>query len=606
MGLKTMTMKRLLSLVGILPAVAYAGTPVVYSGCYGGNATAAGPTVIVPNVGKVEGLDLAPCGYPTVNEFRGVPYAQPPVRSLRWQSPQAHPGWGDEVTLKATAYGSSCMQPDDGRFYSDLTMDEDCLFLNIATPKAALEIGAKMLPVMLNIHGGSFHIGMGNQPDIQGPSLVASSENRVVAVAINYRLGVFGFLGGSEVMALSDGGGAESLGIQDQRAAIVWVKANIGAFGGDGDDITIFGESAGGVSILYHLVQPASFPLYKNAIIESGTFLADMQTMTEAETAYEDLLNVTNCTSIGITCLVGEDAKTLLDVGDIASGGDWHPVGYDTPAALIAAKRYNSKAGVIVGSSRDEGLTFSGVEASVNLLLTEAELDNMEPYSKMKPETLNELKRIYSPEAYPYPADLGGYSLWYWMHLRYTTDVLSKAGACSVRWLARMLVAGGSPAVYTYLFAYPPKFDFRSYNGVFVNHGVLVPFVNGDLTPLLEDISIPEDSVPSESKKLARAMGAYWSSFAISSGGDINPSGSVAGEVVVTWPMFTTEGDKVLRLDVESAGGIRVQEGLRKAACDWQTEQAQQDWLPAVASSAKDGKKSPCVRHKKEYLRGRC
>ena len=90
-----------------------------------------------------------------------------------------------------------------------------------------------------------------------------------MVVTINYRLNVFGFLAGSEVKARTNGGGAGNFGIQDQRAAIAWTKKNIGAFGGDGDDITIFGESAGGNSVINHLAQPASFGLYKKAIVES-------------------------------------------------------------------------------------------------------------------------------------------------------------------------------------------------------------------------------------------------------------------------------------------------------------------------------------------------
>jgi para-nitrobenzyl esterase len=527
----------------------------------------------VPNVGKVEGLDMAPCGYPSVNEFRGIPYAEPTNGSLRWQPPKMHAGWGKE-TLKATAYGNSCMQPDDGRFYTELKMDEDCLFLNIATPKAALENGAKKLPVMLVIHGGTFYIGSGNQGDIHGDSLVATSGNRVVAVSINYRLGVFGFLGGP---ALGSEHGVESLGIQDQRAAIAWVKANIGAFGGDGDDITLVGESSGGVSLLYHLTQPASFPLYTKIIIESGTFLNDMRTVTDGETVYKDLLNVTNCTSVGIACLLAMDAKALLDASDVARGSTaWLPMGRETPATLIASNRYNNKVPVILGSSRDEGTTFVGAAVGLKQNLTEAEFDNMEPYSEMTNETVNALKRIYSQEEYRYPANLGNYSIWHWMHMRFFTDSVSKAGACSVRWLGRALLSGGSPAVYAYLFGYPPKFDPRTFGGVFVSHGLIVPYVNGDLAPTYAHMSVPADQIPAESQKLAQAMAGYWSSFAISS----NPSGG-PGEDLLTWPMFTAGGDKVLRLNVESAGGMRVQEGLRRAACDWQTGQAQ-DWLPVV------------------------
>ena len=134
-----------------------------------------------------------------------------------------------------------------------------------------------------------------------GPCLVNSSKNSVVVVTINYRLNVFGFLGGSEVKDSTRGHGAGNFGIQDQRMAIAWTKAHIAAFGGDGEDITIFGESAGGNSVINHLAQPASFGLYTKAIVESGAYNLGAGTMEEAETNYKKLLASSSCSSL--SCL---------------------------------------------------------------------------------------------------------------------------------------------------------------------------------------------------------------------------------------------------------------------------------------------------------------
>jgi para-nitrobenzyl esterase len=298
-------------------------------------------------------------------------------------------------------------------------MSEDCLYLNIVAPKAALVKGAKKLPVMVWIHGGALFVGSGNEDDIA--PLVASSKDRIVGVTLNYRLGVLGFLGGSDLSARTRGEGSGNYGIQDQRSALSWVRAHIGAFGGDGEDITIFGQSAGGLSVINHLAQPASFPLYKKAIIESGTYFVGAKTMKEAEASYRMFLDATNCTSL--ECLVLGDAKSLVDVGNAlvdSDGaflfeGNTQPVVdnvrlTDTPAALIDAKLYNNKVPIIIGSNRDEEVRHMPRFPN----LTEAEFDAMDEFSKMDNATFAELKRIYAPEVYPYPADLKGYSIWYW------------------------------------------------------------------------------------------------------------------------------------------------------------------------------------------------
>jgi len=333
-----------------------------------------------------------------------------------------------------------------------LLTSEDCLYLNIVAPKGALENGAEKLPVMLWIYGGNFEVGFSQERYMA--NLVSESGNSIIGVSINYRLGVFGFLAGSELVERNGGGGAGNFGIQDQRAAIAWTKANIGAFGGAGNDITLFGQSAGGASVLNHLVQPASFSLFQKAIIESGTYRLDSKPMAEAEVTYEGVLLACDCPDL--PCLLETDATALLDGGAAAlaasscpssffSCTDWLPVidGVsltDVPAALIAAKNYNNKVPVIIGSNRDEVALFFlllGNPPPVNM--TEAEFDAWEdmfynePHSALGPANLAKLKTVYDPEMYPYPADLGGYSQWYWMNVRYTTDEIRSFGACSVR-----------------------------------------------------------------------------------------------------------------------------------------------------------------------------
>lgn len=537
-----------------------------------------GPIITVPNVGKIEGVDLDPC-YPTLAEFRGIPYAKPPVDSLRWQPPEAYPGWGDGKTFKATVFGNSCMQAPFPYLSPGVQTHEDCLFLNIATPKIALENGVK-LPVMIYIHGGGYRMGSGDEIDLSRAPLVSSSKDSIVVVTLNYRLGVFGFLGSSEMKERTNGNGAGNFGTQDQRLAMTWIKKNIGAFGGDSDSITIFGQSAGGASVIQHLTQPASYSLYHKCIIQSGGYNLNSKRMADAENFYAALLIASGCTSL--ECLVATSADDLLNYTATATEqirnetkslreinyDDFHPVIdgvslINTPSALIAAKQYNREVPVMIGSVRDDLF-----DPLVPENLTEAEFEAWGLQS-LGPTELEGLRRVYDPKVYTYPANLGNASMWYWMYRRYLNDRIIGHGACSVRWLARLLDEAGTPSVYSFLFNHS---DALSVPVFAVNHGDDVRYCLDELDEVYSKAGLHPSDIPGEAKKLAQTMAAYWVSFAKT--GDPNPTGDTADGTAVIWPKFTTEGDTILSLGVESAGGMQAQAGVRKRACDWQIDQA--------------------------------
>ena len=198
--------------------------------------------------------------------FKGIPYAAPPLGELRWLPPQPVKPW--EGVRQAKEYGSIAPQnPMMGGVLDDLhkdePKDEDCLFLNIWTPG----LDDTRRPVMVWIHGGAFNIGSGSQPMYDGSNLAARGD--VVVVTINYRLGELGFLRLKEVT----GGTIPSTGnegLMDQVAALAWVRDNIVAFGGDPDNVTVFGESAGGMSIGCLLAMPSARGLFHKAILESS------------------------------------------------------------------------------------------------------------------------------------------------------------------------------------------------------------------------------------------------------------------------------------------------------------------------------------------------
>lgn len=178
-------------------------------------------------------------------EFKGIPYAEPPIGKLRFKAPVKHKGW--KLIRNAREHGPNC------------EVSEDCLYLNVYT----MSLKCKR-SVMVYIHGGSFNSGSGDST-LFGPSYFM--KENVVIVTLNYRLGAFGFLStGDEVIQGNNG-------LKDQLMALKWVKQNIEAFGGDVNSITIFGESAGSASVEYLILSPLAKGLFHRAISESGSSL---------------------------------------------------------------------------------------------------------------------------------------------------------------------------------------------------------------------------------------------------------------------------------------------------------------------------------------------
>ncbi|MBR1658604.1 MAG: carboxylesterase family protein [Synergistaceae bacterium] len=223
--------------------------------------------------------------------FRGIPYAEPPIGQLRWHSPVPPKSW--KGVRDATNFGN--------RSFSALTNDqqqgsprsEDCLYLNVWTPA---KTQSEKLPVMVWIHGGGFQFGSGEEPAYEGSNL---ARKGIVVVTLNYRLGVMGFFAHPEL----DGEGASgNYGLQDQIAALKWVKENIASFGGDPDNVTLFGESAGAMSIGILMASPLAHGLFHKAICESGAlwdgYVGPLESFEEAHRRGENFMNAMGAKSI--------------------------------------------------------------------------------------------------------------------------------------------------------------------------------------------------------------------------------------------------------------------------------------------------------------------
>ncbi|MFN8812425.1 MAG: carboxylesterase/lipase family protein [Acidobacteriota bacterium] len=262
----------------------------------------AAQTRVTTPSGTLDGAEFA-----GIRLFRGVPFAQPPVGDLRFAPPVLMTKW--EGIRDARNFGPRCMQHP---LFGDMNfrsrgMSEDCLYLNIWTPAKS---SSERLPVLVYFFGGGFQAGDGSEPRYDGESM---ARRGIVAITVNYRLGLFGFLAHPALTASSPHKASGNWGLHDQSAALHWVKANIAAFGGDPNRITIAGESAGSSSVSAQMVSPLSRQLIAGAIGESGSVLSSRArtTLQEAEATGEKFASSLGLTTAGQ--LRSADVQTLFE-----------------------------------------------------------------------------------------------------------------------------------------------------------------------------------------------------------------------------------------------------------------------------------------------------
>ena len=446
--------------------------------------------------GDVQGvLRAGACAY------LGVPYAAPPTGSLRWRPPQPHAPWAP-ATLNATTVPPICAQGTQ----TAPNASEDCLTLNIWTPA----LTSPRRSVMVWLHGGDFRATSANFPSTDG--LRFAQEQNTVVVALNYRLGPFGFLA-HNALTLEDPGYASSgnYGLADQRAALRWVRDNIAAFGGDPGNVTLFGQSAGAVSASLHLVSPASRGLFQRVILQSGQASARWTTTAEAEAvgdAFAARIGCTDRTRV-VACMRSATADQVLAALPAAQqqfheqqgAVRWVPVvdGVEVPDQPRELYRRGlfSRMPTIVGAVGDEGWAYvdrsfpSGLDALQyeRAVRTEFGMD------------AEAILRLYPPTSFPTPKDALA---------RLTGDA---EVVCEARRVARLLHHDGAP-VYVYSFEY--IVDAVTPGRAF--HGLDLNFVFGN------NFAAPSNHVLTGGDlSLFGAIRTFWARFAET--GDPNPRG---------------------------------------------------------------------------------
>ncbi|HKF46603.1 MAG TPA: carboxylesterase family protein [Terracidiphilus sp.] len=298
----------------------------------------------------------------SVVSFKGIPFAAPPVGDLRWAPPAPAAPWTG--TRQADTFGASCMQHERDEFLpwthaylAHNEVSEDCLFLNIWTPRVSPSAN---LPVVVYIHGGGFTEGSGGVEIYDGEHL---AQTGLVLVTINYRLGIFGFFAHPDLTAESAHHTSGNYALLDQIAALAWVKSNIRAFGGDPTRVTIWGQSAGAFSVNDLLASPLAAGLFQRAMADSGIGLASlpMQTLQAAEQSGTQFAAARHASSL--KDLRAIPAADLLN----ATGPRFGPIvdGYVLPASPSDPSAAGNDVPVITGYQANDGALFGAPPKTV-------------------------------------------------------------------------------------------------------------------------------------------------------------------------------------------------------------------------------------------------
>ncbi|HMG54695.1 MAG TPA: carboxylesterase family protein, partial [Kofleriaceae bacterium] len=287
--------------------------------------------------------------------FRGIPYARPPVGDLRWKPPERaarHRG-----ILDATQFANHCPQPAGS--FGQASVTEDCLFLNVWAPNPFHHRDFGLRPVMVWIHGGA--LVTGESDDYDATRLVDQGD--VIVVTINYRLGALGFLAHPALTAESPDHASGNYGLLDQQEALRWIRRNILLFGGNPNKVTIFGESAGGLSVHSQLASPTSAGLFQRAIVQSGAYQLTQSSLAANETAGSAFATAAGCTDQTAACLRGLSVAQIVAAQPGGTNGPRPTIDgvflTQSVGAAFASGEFN-RVPVMEGANHDEWRLFVG------------------------------------------------------------------------------------------------------------------------------------------------------------------------------------------------------------------------------------------------------
>lgn len=535
---------------------------VSLTGCGASSETLSEAAIISTPQGPVQGVTT---NNPDIFNYKGLPFAKPPVGDLRWAAPASAPSWTE--THIANEFGNRCMQPEnvEGGFMDRLIeghglgaiknflikkaveaqepspMSEDCLYLNVRTGNLG---GDTPQPVMVWIHGGGHQFGSSDFSYYQTNGLV---EKDVVLVTINYRLGVFGYMAHPSLSKTDPNGVSGNYGTLDQIAALTWVQDNIAAYGGDPNNVTIFGESAGGWSVTEMMASPLAAGKFHKAIAQSGASTYHLGQMDGNELGWPSGYEMGEQIAIALG-LEAPNAAELraIDAGVIMaklpekSDEAFHHIrdGYVFPKNVGHAFRDGDINTVpfLTGYNSDEGTLFFPEDPQPSVWESDM--------PQKKPAMLAALNEHY-PEQGETIIDL------YDLDIDFMSGGMDMMGddifGVNIRYAAQSVEAQGAPT-YLYHFSRTPPSKTQSL-GAF--HAAEIPFVFNSSEPAL--------GLSDDDETLTEIMMSAWTNFA--------KTGNPNGVGVPNWPQY--QGQNWMHLSGNTGKDIAVLENhIRKAKID--------------------------------------
>jgi para-nitrobenzyl esterase len=488
-------------------ALAFSGAPV-------SGAEVIAPTVVTFDSGAVSGITAE-----SIISFKGIPYAAPPIGRLRWRAPQPAKPW--QGVLAADQFGPSCMQP------RNVAQSEDCLTLNIWRPAG---VSVTPLPVMVWIHGGGLEIG--TSTDIPGDAL---ARQGVIVVSMNYRLGRLGFFAHPALLEEDPDELHGNYGYMDQISALRWIRRNISAFGGDSSAVTIFGESAGGGSVMVHLTSPLSRGLFQRAIMQSPaipTSRARVTPLTElasAEVMAVDFARSLNVDGEGPTAL---EALRRLSASRLVEGTSGIGMArairdgklvVDTPEAVLGSGNQSAVPVIIGANDRDLGIGIAASQEELFAIFGPRAVEARKLYELGSGPTFDELQQsVFVARTMFEPA----------------------------RHLAEEMFRAGHPA-WVYRFSYVPEAERGEVKGAL--HASEISYAFGNPGAWLGS------RVTAADKAMGKLMSGYWVSF--------GKTGDPNGGRRPAWPRYIPSGGEII--DFTNTGAVIAPDPLKAQLDLW-------------------------------------